>query len=262
MIGMLYNEYDIGQAAIDNLIAYQERQAAPELNVERDLIGFMATSSTNLDLIVQLGVKTYADLKGKTLAVDALTTGFSFVLRKVLERGGLTDVDYNLAAVGGDAARLAVLKRGEVAGALLANDFSDQAIAFGLHRLAESLEVLGKYQGTSFFTRRKWALDHQDELVRFVRALRSAHDWIFNPANIAEAASIFAAQTPEMSIAAAAALMQQLTTSRGGLSRTGAFDIEGLKVVLSLRSQYATPKRELRDPSRYFDQSYLARAEL
>ena len=42
MTGILKGEYDVGQAAIDNLIAYREKQAAPELDVDRDLIGIMA----------------------------------------------------------------------------------------------------------------------------------------------------------------------------------------------------------------------------
>jgi hypothetical protein len=91
--------------------------------------------------------------------------------------------------------------------------------------------------------------------------MRSAHEWIFDPANSAEAASILARQTDGMPAASVAVLVQQLRAPRGGLSRTGAFDIEGLKVVISLRSQYGMPKRELGDPSRYFDPSYLALAD-
>jgi len=261
MVGLLDGAYEIGQAAIDNLIAYQEKQAAPELEVERDLIAFMETSSTNLDLVVQPNVQTYADLKGTTLAVDAPTTGFAFVLRKMLEDGGLTEDEYSLSAVGGDIARLNALKKKDVAGALLAKDFADQATASGLRRLAESSGVVGKCVGTSLFARRGWALSHRDDLVSFVRAIRGAHDYLFDPSHTAEAASILAAQMNGMSEARAAALVQQTTTDRGGLSRTGRFDSEGLKAVLSLRSQYGTPKYELSDPSRYVDLSYLASAE-
>ena len=262
MVGLLDDSYEIGQAAIDNLIAYQEKQAAPELDVERDLIGFMATSSTNLDLIVQPDIQTYADLKGTTLAVDALTTGFAFVLRKMLERGGLTEADYSICAVGGDIARLGALKNGVVAGALLAKDFAEQAMAFGLRRLAESFDALGKYVGTSLFTRRKWALSHRGDLVSFARAIRGAHDYLFDPTHTAEAASILATQMSGVSEERAVVLVRQITADRGGLSRTGRFDSEGLKAVLSLRSQYGTPKYELNDPSRYVDLSYLASAEL
>jgi ABC-type nitrate/sulfonate/bicarbonate transport system substrate-binding protein len=261
MTGVLTGAYEIGQAAIDNLVAYQERQATPELEVERDLIGIMATTSANLDFVVQPDVQSYPDLKGKTLAVDALTTGFAFVLRKMLERGGLTESDYRLAAVGGDAARLAALKKGEAAGGLLAKDFSKQALAFGLHKLAESLDVLERYQGTSLFVRRQWAPANRDALTAFVRAVRRAHDWIFEQDNAAEAASILTGNTPGMAADSAPALVVHLLAKRGGLSRTGAFDIEGLKLVLSLRSQYGEPKRKLDDPSRYFDPSFLALAE-
>jgi ABC-type nitrate/sulfonate/bicarbonate transport system substrate-binding protein len=175
------------------------------------------------------------------------------VLKKMLEHGGLDETDYTLAAVGGDTARLAALKAGEIAGALLLNDFATQAAASGMHTLAKSLDVLNDYQGTCLFTRRKWAASHRDELVRFVGAVRDAHDWIFDPANNSE----LAAMLPP---GVAATAVKALTAARGGLSRDGALDINGLKVVLSLRSQYGAPKRELHDPTAYFDSSYLTLA--
>jgi len=39
MTGVLTGAYEIGQAAIDNLVAYQERQAAPELDDRRAQAG-------------------------------------------------------------------------------------------------------------------------------------------------------------------------------------------------------------------------------
>jgi hypothetical protein len=35
--------------------------------------------------------------------------------------------------------------------------------------------------------------------------------------------------------------------------------VEGIKTVLKLRSEYGQPKKELTDPSRYYDLSYYER---
>jgi ABC-type nitrate/sulfonate/bicarbonate transport system substrate-binding protein len=261
MLGVLQNQYDIGQAAIDNLVAYQEKQAAPELDVDRDLVAFMGTSSTNLYFVVQPAIRSYADLKGKTLAVDGATTGFAFVLRKMLELGGLQETDYTLLPVGGDAARLEALKAGKADGALMGADFAQRAVAGGLKELGASLDTLHDYQGTSFFARRSWAKSHRETMLRFVRALREAHAWIYDKGNKSEAARILAAQSPGLAVDLAEKSIDQLTAASGGLSRTGALDIAGIKVVLDLRNQYAAPRQKLDDPYRYVDTSYFKDAE-
>lgn len=260
MIGMLQKEYDIGQAAIDNLIAYQEKQAAQDLQVERDLVAFLGTSSTNLDLVVQPGVSSYVGLKGKVLAVDAPDTGFAFVLRKMLEAGGLKEADYGFEAVGGDGSRLDALKDGKAVGALLTTDFANRAMAAGLKRLGSSRDVLPHYQGTSFFTSRSWAAAHRDTLVKFTRAIVQAHRWIFNAQNTAAAAQIFARHAPGLTQEAAEKIVANLTSPTGGMSATGELDIVGIRTVLALRNQYGEPKRDLGDPQHYIDTSFYAAA--
>ncbi len=63
-----------------------------------------------------------------------------------------------------------------------------------------------------------------------------------------------------MQAADAIAAVQHFGTDRGRLSRTGEFDIEGVKIVLALRDQYGTPTRDLGDPLRYIDSRYLSLA--
>ena len=44
-----------------------------------------------LSVVAQPSVKSFADLKGKTLSVDAMTTGAAFVLRELVARNGLSE---------------------------------------------------------------------------------------------------------------------------------------------------------------------------
>jgi ABC-type nitrate/sulfonate/bicarbonate transport system substrate-binding protein len=260
MIGMLKSDYQIGQAAIDNVVAYQERQAAPDLDVRRDLFAFMGTSSTNLDLIVQRPIKSYADLKGGALAVDAPTTGFAFVLRYMLERGGLQPQDYRFIAIGGDPARLQALESGTVAGSLLTTGFGNQAVATGLRRLDTSLHVLKHYQGTCSFASRSWAESHRDELIRFIRAVVAADDWLFAPSHAEGAAQILSENSDGMSPAIAATTLHQLVSGKSRLARRSELDPQGIRVVLKLRSAYGEPRKTLTDPGKYIDLSYYQAA--
>jgi hypothetical protein len=51
-----------------------------------------------LSLVTAPDVKAVADLRGRTLSVDALTTDYAFVLFEILGRSGLYDGDYALLA--------------------------------------------------------------------------------------------------------------------------------------------------------------------
>lgn len=68
-------EFDIAIGAFDNIVAYQEGQGA-DLLQDPDLFAFMGMARMNLQLVVQPGIQSYADLKGKTFAVDAVSSGF------------------------------------------------------------------------------------------------------------------------------------------------------------------------------------------
>ena len=59
----------------------------------------MGATQLELSLIVAPEIKTVADLAGKTIALDALTTGFAFVLFDMLEAAGLSQSDVEFVAV-------------------------------------------------------------------------------------------------------------------------------------------------------------------
>jgi hypothetical protein len=51
-----------------------------------------------------------------------------------------------------------------------------------------------------------------------------------------------------------------LLDPKQGFSRMAAIDLEGVRAVLALRSQYGEPKKLLDDPMKYLDLSYYNRA--
>jgi ABC-type nitrate/sulfonate/bicarbonate transport system substrate-binding protein len=73
-------QQDIALAAFDNVVAYQEGQGEVALATVPDFFAFMGVTRGTVRLVVSPRVMGYADLRGKTLAVDAVTTGYSLVL--------------------------------------------------------------------------------------------------------------------------------------------------------------------------------------
>ena len=109
LTGPIDGRFDIAHTAIDNVVAYMEGQGEAPTQATPDLTVFMGGDNGFLRLVAVPEVKTFADLKGKELSVDALTTGYAFVLRKLLEKSGLTEGEFALVRAGGVLQRFEAL---------------------------------------------------------------------------------------------------------------------------------------------------------
>ena len=260
LTNLIEGKFDIGVTAIDNVIAYQEGQGEAPVSRAPDLFAFMGGDNGFLRLVVQPEIKSYADLNGKELSVDALTTGYAFVLRKLLERGGLGEGEYSLVRAGGVLQRWEALKEKKHAGTMLITPFEIIAESMGFRRLANAVDVLSRYQGLVGATRRSWAQANADKLVGYIRAYRAGLAWLYDGANRAEAVQILQKNVRGMTPELAAKTYEVLLGPTGGFDRAGALDVEGIRTVLKLRSEYGRPQKELTDPASYYDLSYYERA--
>ena len=110
LTNLIDGKFDIAMTAIDNVIAYMEGQGEASTVSKPDLIVFMGGDNGFLSLVGTPEIKSIADLKGKTVSVDALTTGYAFVLLDLLKRAGLKQADYKIEKAGGVLARWEALK--------------------------------------------------------------------------------------------------------------------------------------------------------
>ncbi len=60
-----------------------------------------AATTASTALIVQPEINSLADIKGKTVAVDASNTAYAFQLYEILRQKGLNKGDYEVKSVGG-----------------------------------------------------------------------------------------------------------------------------------------------------------------
>src|SRR5579864_1439679 len=80
MTGLAEGKFDIAITAFDNIVAYVEGQGEAPIGAQPEFFAFMGSDSGFLSLVVAPDIKNFGDLKGKTLSVDARTTGYAFVL--------------------------------------------------------------------------------------------------------------------------------------------------------------------------------------
>jgi len=260
LVGALFNgRADIALALVDNLIAYQEGQGEVKIPDDPDLAVFMGADGGFLSVVSQPSIKSFADLRGKTLSVDAMTTGAAFVLRELVTRTGLTDADVKYERAGGTANRYRDLMAGKHDATLLRTPFEVLARNRGYNVLATA-ETLGAYQGTAGYVRRSWAREHETAMVGFLRAYKAGVDFVYDPANRDIVEALLVANIRDMTPALARQSYDLLLAPRGGLTRDLRPDPEGLRTVLALRSKYATPQKQLGDPAKYVDLTWYDKA--
>jgi ABC-type nitrate/sulfonate/bicarbonate transport system substrate-binding protein len=263
MQNLVGGKFQIAQSALDNYIAYQEGQGAAPLPKEPDLVVFLSGALVDLPVYVTPDIKSYADLKGQPIGVDALTTGFAFALFKMLEKGGLGAGDYQVLSVGGTAERLQSMKDGKVKAAVLNEPFDALGRQAGMRELTSSVKALGPYQGTCFGADRAWVKANKASVVAFARAYLDAVDWLYEPGNRKEAGAILAKRLTRLSPEAAERTVAASTdaSAPSHISRDGSLDADGIKTVIALRNEYGRPQKTLGDVSRYVDLSYWEEAK-
>ena len=252
---LVAGKFQIAGTAFDNVVAYQEGQGAVALQRQPDLFAFMGATQIELAFVVAPDIASYADLKGRSLALDALSTGFAFVLYEMLARGGLARGDYELAPVGATPQRWESVKAGAHAGTLTIEPFTSIARNQGFRVLDTSSSLFESYQGGSFAASRQWAAAHPDALKGFVRGYLMGLDWTLASGNRQEATAILLGRMPEIKPAVAGAVMDSLLSPRSGLTPNGAILTDGVRAVLDLRSRYGGGP-SLTDTSRYIDARY------
>ena len=254
------NAEDIGLSAFDNVVAYQEGQGEIKLIAPPDFFAFMGFTRGSVRLVVNPEIKRYQDLRGKTLAVDAVSTGYSLVLQSLLRTGGLEEGAYRLESVGGTAVRAQGLMENRFSGTILTTPLEIEPESRGYRRLANAVDVLGPYQTIVGMARRGWAQEHREALVGFIRASTGALDWLFDPGNRPEAVRIYRAHLPNVSEDIARLHVDALLGEREGFVRGGALDPQGMMTVLRIRSEFGVPRKKLTDPGRYVDEEYFLKA--
>jgi ABC-type nitrate/sulfonate/bicarbonate transport system substrate-binding protein len=259
LTGLIEGRFDIGMTAIDNVVAYMEGQGEAQVATQPDLFVFMGADNGFLSLVVAPEIKSFADLKGKTLSVDAMTTGYAFVLFDLLERAGLKKDDYEVVRAGGVLSRWDALRERKHAGTMLITPFDILAKNAGFNVLQPAIDVYKHYQGLVGATRRGWARDNRPKLEAYIRGYVAAVDWLGTPANKDEAIAILRKNLPQMSPELAEQSYAALAPPKGFFPKAR-IDMEGVKRVLELRSRYGAPQKTLSDAAKYYDATYYEAA--
>ena len=252
--GLASGKFDVAQSALDNAVAMIEV-------AKKDVVIVGGGDSGMNEFFVQPEIKSFADLRGRILIVDAPDTAYALQAKKILLQNGLKEgKDYTVKPVGAGVFRFKAMSGSkENAAAILNLQFTVQAEQLGMRSLGRTVDMLGPYQAGGAFVMRDWAARNGGTLERYLAGYVDSLRWVRDPANRAEAAGILMEKL-KLSHKVAERTLELLVDPSFGFNVDGKFDAEGFRNLLELRAEIQRRDGEAVAPEGYVDLGYYERA--
>jgi NitT/TauT family transport system substrate-binding protein len=141
-------------------------------------------------LIGKPGLKTIADLKGKTISVGQVNDPTTYYFERMAAANGLKPGDYEELRAGVAAARFAALKAGVADAALVLPPLNFQANAAGYVTLGFAADYIKDLPFTGMAVRRDWAQTHVPVAKRLLAATDNSIAWLTDETHRDEAVDL------------------------------------------------------------------------
>jgi ABC-type nitrate/sulfonate/bicarbonate transport system substrate-binding protein len=211
-----------------------------------------------LQIVGGPGVQSWADLRGKVVGSgNSAGDYFDIATRMMLAANGLQEGDYTIRTMPG-AARVPSLLSGQTAGSILNERDAHVAVDAGGKRLGYMHEYVKDVTYSGFMVDDAWGKANEAVVVRYLRALLRGTNWLFDPANRAEAIRIFHAEAPELELPQVELMYEQMIVQQM-LSRTLRPNMQGVENILNIAHQQGA-LTEIPPYDTWIDLSYLEKA--
>jgi ABC-type nitrate/sulfonate/bicarbonate transport system substrate-binding protein len=138
-------------------------------------------------LIGKPGLKSIADLKGKTISVGAVNDITTVYFERMMAANGLKKGDYEVISAGVAAARYAALKAGVADAAVVLPPLNFQATAAGFVTLGIASDYVKDFPFTGMAVHRRWATANGQVVKRLLAATDKSVVWLADPSHHDEA---------------------------------------------------------------------------
>ena len=252
--GLAAGAFEIAQSAVDNAVAMVEA-------AHHDVVIVMGISSGMNEFIVQPDVRTLADVRGRSLVVDAPNTAYALVAKKILLNAGLKEgIDYKVKEIGRGEYRLkAMLEDKQLAATVTNPPYTVQAVQQGLKSLGRQIDMLGPYQADGVFVMRAWAQANATTLERYLAAYVEALRWSLRPENRAECIALLT-HNLGLSRETAEGTYPLLVDPKFGFTPDAKLDLQGFRNLLALRAEVESKSGVTEPAEKYLDLTYYQRA--
>ena len=226
-----------------------------------DNVAILGETATPIySLIVKPEIKSFADLKGKTVGLSLAVDTISISTRKLMGMNGIKEGDFKVKELVGTPARADCLRKGECDAVPLGQPEDFVLMKQGYHRLGVSTDAMTNFQFIVSAVRRSWGEKNKDALVRYVRALASSYRFMREPANRDEVIRIVLDTTGSSEDIARQTLALYFEPDRGVVPKQGEIDVKGFAEVIRVMGEVGELKPPLPSVERFIDLQYLKAA--
>jgi ABC-type nitrate/sulfonate/bicarbonate transport system substrate-binding protein len=218
------------------------------------------TANPIYSLIVRPEIKSFADLKGKTVGLSTPGDTITLSTTRLLAFKGVGPRDYVAKAVVGTPARFTCLKSGECAAVPMGQPEDLAAVAAGFPRLAYTHEAGANLIFNVDMVRRSWGRANKDTVVRFVRAFASAYEFMNDRGNRDDLVTFIAARSGRTEHVVRRIFAPYLDARKNVLPRRGELDMAAFGRVLDLMGAAGVIPNPPPPAERFVDLQYLKAA--
>jgi NitT/TauT family transport system substrate-binding protein len=141
-------------------------------------------------LLAKPAIKTWADLKGKTISIGGPKDITRIYLERMAGPNGLKPGDYDTVFAGATTARFSALQSGAVDAAILLPPFNFYAESAGFTNLGLTINYAPELPFAGAVVGRAWAASHATTLAKVLSVHNKSMAWFADPQNRAEAIKI------------------------------------------------------------------------
>lgn len=148
-----------------------------------DLVIVASADPTQYKLVVQPGIKSAAELKGKKVGIDRIGGSSYYATRRLLDKLGVKPEEVEFIQVGGGGPQRAAAFRSGMLSAVVTTVERLERAKIPYHVLADAIKMGIRIIGSSFITTRNFRDRNRDMILGFVKALNEATVWTKDPKN-------------------------------------------------------------------------------
>lgn len=210
-------------------------------------------------LVVRPEITSYEDLRGKSVAITGPHDGITLWTYELMEQNGLGMNDYQPTRIAGTGARLECLRSGECAAASVAQPQVFGALDEGFHLLGVTNEI-GPLLYQLDVADPAWASANRDTVVKYIRAIGAANQFILDPNNREEMVQITMDYMQEPEDRTRQMLSYIWDPANRVIQLPPVIDMDNVRATTSLFGKYGILPEPLPIPESYVDTSYAEAA--
>ena len=228
-----------------------------------DNVAILGETATPIySLIAKPEIKSFGDLKGKTIGLSLAVDTISISTRKLMALNGIKESDFKVKELVGTPARADCLRKGECDAVPLGQPEDFLLMKQGYHRLGVSTDAMKNFQFIVSAVRRSWGEKNKDALVRYVRAVSAAYRFMREPSGRDEIVRLVVETTGSSEEIARETLALYFDPDRGVVPKQGEIDVKGFAQVIQVMAESGELAPPLPRAERFIDLQYLKAAGL